>query len=690
MYIDNTIHANTMENLFKENIDENIVRISEIRSLIKKYDEAYYNHAESLVSDYEYDMLFEELQQLEKQYPQHITPDSPTQRVGGNALAEFAQVIHSTPMLSLSNTYNNNDLDDFDKRVASGLEGEKYQYFAELKYDGVSISIEYKDGTLFRASTRGDGVAGDDVTSNVRTIRALPIEVNSIKIDGIVLKNFEIRGEIYFSENEFLFINEKRAEMGEKLYANARNLAAGTLKLLNSKDVGKRRLQIVCYYLYTNDIKLKFHHENIQILKALGFPVCKEAQLCENINEAKSYINEWHTKRFNLGFQTDGIVIKVDSLRQQDYLGNISRSPRWAIAYKYEPETAETILKNITLQVGRTGAITPVAELEPVFLAGSTISRATLHNADFIETLDLHIGDTVAIEKGGDVIPKVTRVIMNKRLSNSTKYEFPKECACDLKTPIYRVEGEANYYCENPNCPWQIRRRIEHFASRNAMNITGLGEKVVDKLVAIGYLLNISYIYELHDVREKLIAIDGWGEKSVDNLIDAIENSKSNSMEKLLFALGIRFVGEKTAKILSKHFASIDALQYATKEQLLGIYEIGDKVADSVIKFFSDENELKILSRLKNSGLNFESKSDEALTGNKLEGKTFVFTGELQAMSRQEAVKLVEKQGGKEAKSVSKNTSYVVVGAAPGSKYDKALSLGIAILTESDFLEFMV
>ena len=663
-------------------------RINELKKQINKLDFDYYVKAESILPDYEYDKLFAELVELEKQFPEFITPDSPTQKVAGEPLAEFQQVTHSIPMLSLSNTYSFDDVKNFDKRITSGLEGEEFDYCVEMKFDGVSISLKYVDGLFYQAVTRGNGIVGDDVTQNIKTIKNLPLKVNPVFVDGVELKDFEVRGEIYINDADFLKINQQKEEENEKTYANARNLTAGSIKLLDAKEVAKRPLQIVCYYLFTSDVKLKNQSGNLQILKELGFPISDIARICKDTDAVFNFINEWQYKRFDLGFQTDGMVVKLNNLRQQDYLGSVGRSPRWAFAYKFEPETAETILKDITLQVGRTGTITPVAELEPVLLAGSTISRATLHNSDFIEQLDLHIGDTVCIEKGGDVIPKVTKVVLNKRLHNSSKYEFPSVCTCELKSPIHRIEGEANYYCEHPDCPWQIRRRIEHFASKNAMDIAGLGEKVVDKLVSLGFIKNVADVYELNQHQKKLKTIDGWGEKSIDKLLTAIEQSKNQPFHRFLFAVGIRFVGEKIAKILCKHYNSINELQEAKLEDLIQINEIGERIANSIVNFFQDANEKLLIERLLNYGLQLENEAKHS-ANNFLENKTFVFTGELKSMTRTEAAKRVEEFGGKESKSVSKKTSYVVVGENAGNKYDKAISLKVPILTEAEFIELL-
>jgi DNA ligase (NAD+) len=661
-------------------------RLSNLISEINKYDYAYYNNAESLISDFDYDKLFNELIEIEKQFPELVFAASPTQRVAGEPLKNFATIVHSIPMLSLANTYNEKDVRNFDSRVKIGLEDEKYEYCVEMKFDGVSMSLIYKNKEFAQAITRGNGAQGDDVTNNIKTMRNIPLRVNSVIINGIELTDFEVRGEVYITDRDFIKINEKRIDENEKQFANSRNLTAGTIKLLDPKEVAKRPIRMVCYYFFSSQIKLLSQSENIKILKQLGFPISAVYSVCNDIDAVINFINEWHLKRFSLGFQTDGIVIKLNDLRQQDYLGTVGRNPRWAIAYKYAPETAETRLNGITLQVGRTGAITPVAELAPVFLAGTTISRATLHNADFISELDLHIGDTVSIEKGGDIIPKVTQVIINNRPENSIKFEFPHYCNCELHSPIIKIEGEANHYCEHPSCPWQIRKKIEHFASRNAMDIAGLGEKVVDKFVSLGFLKNIADIYDLHKYSQKLKLIEGYGEKSVDKLLEAIENSMVKPFYNVLYAVGIRFVGEKTAKILAKNFPSINLLLNATKEELTNIFEIGERIADSIYQFFHNENEKEIINRLIDYGLHFETEKVENVS-NIFAGKTFVFTGELTTMTRTEAANKVELLGGKETKSVSKKTTYVVVGDSPGSKYDKAILLNVTILTETEFIE---
>lgn len=660
-------------------------KISLLREIINICDYYYYVEDESLISDREYDRFFSELLELERLYPELVTPDSPTQRVGGEPLKYFENVQHRKPMLSLANTYSFEEVLDFDRRVRELLEGEDVEYFVELKFDGVAISLHYEDLLFTLAVTRGDGFSGDNVTQNLRTVKNLPLRAKEVEYNGGVLRNFEVRGEVYMLANDFLRINQERISKGEKTYANPRNLTSGTLKLLDPHQVAERPLRIVCYYLDTDDVRLRSQSENIELLGKMGFPVSKYSGLCRNIDEVFEYIKKWENKKEELPFQIDGIVIKVNSLHQQERLGAVARSPRWAVAYKYEAEKAETILKGITLQVGRTGIVTPVAELEPVFLAGSTISRATLHNADYIEGLDLRIGDTVLVEKGGEVIPKVTGVVLEKRPSGATKFVFPEHCDCGLKGRLVRPIGEVAYYCEHPECPWQLRRRIEHFVIRDAMDIEGMGEKVIDQLVSLGYLKNIASIYELKNYRNELISLERWGEKKVDNLLQAIEESKKRQLHRLIFGLGIRFIGVGAAKLLANHFRTLDKLAKATKDELLSIYEIGEKMAQSIIDFFNDEKELAIIQRLKEFGLNTVEEISEEIA-KPLEGLTFVLTGELQAFTRSEIKAKIESLGGKVAGSVSKKTNYVVVGENPGSKYTEALKLGIKILREEDLV----
>jgi len=659
-------------------------RIEELSDLLRSYDTAYYSNAESIISDLQYDALFLELQQLEKQFPKLQSPTSPTLRVGGEPIDGFEQIVHSVPMLSLGNTYSEADMLEFDRRVSQGLDGVPYSYVAELKFDGVAVSLQYTNGILEYAATRGDGETGDIITHNIKTVREIPLEVSG------TLKNFTVRGEAYMLNEDFLLLNAEREAAGEKVYANPRNTTAGTLKQLDPKNVAKRPVKVVCYSLYSNDIRLESHYENLKTLHSIGFPTHNSTKKCSTVQEVYSFIQYWGKHRSDLPFNIDGIVIKVNSIAHQDILGFVARSPRWAIAYKYEAEKVTTLLKDITFQVGRTGVVTPVAELVPVLLAGSTISRATLHNEDFILERDIRIGDTVVIEKGGDVIPKVSSVVLKNRTDLQVAFVFPKNCPCEQKTHIVRPEGEANYYCVASDCTWQIVRKIQHFASRDAMNIEGLGEKIVEQLHSIGLLKTIADIYTLTEHSEQLETLDKWGNKKVDNLFLGIKESKLRPFSKVLFSLGIRFVGEGVAKVLAKHFKTIEALEQATKEEIQAVNEVGERIAQSVLDFFQEDHNRTTVERLKEAGLQFEEEvQDVSELSQNFIGKTFVITGELTAFSRKEAELEIEKRGGKMVSSVSKKTSYVVVGQSPGSKATKAQELQLSILSEQNFVQLL-
>lgn len=663
------------------------LRIKELIGLINKYDKAYYIDAESIVSDREYDLLFAELIQLEKDYPEFISSESPTQRVSGAPLSEFEQVVHEVPMLSLQNTYSRNDVEDFYKKIAKELGDVDIDFCCELKIDGVAVSMKYKNSQFVTGATRGDGYVGDNITQNLKTVKSLPLVISST---NSALFDIEVRGEAYMNIADFEQINKERAKSGEKLYANPRNTTAGSLKLLDSSIVAKRKIRVITYYLRTENSVFANHSDSLNGLKDLGFPVNPAYKVCKNIDEIFDFINYWEIERHNLPFQTDGIVIKVNSFAMQNELGTVARSPKWAIAYKYETESAETLLNDITIQIGRTGAVTPVAELQPVLLAGSTISRATLHNYDFIAERDIRIGDTVVIEKGGEVIPKVVRIVPELRPPNSIAYVFPEYCNCDKQSKLVRPDGEANYYCLNPECNWQVKRAIEHFASREAMDIEGLGEKVVEQFVDLGLLKNVADIYELHNFKSQISELERWGDRSVENLLQSIEYSKNQSFEKVLFGLGIRFIGQGGAKLLARNFHDIESIINANRDELTAVHEIGEKMADSIIAFFANSNNLQIVERLKSNGIKMTAEARENIIHNQnISGKSFVFTGELESMSRTDAAKLVESMGGKEQKSVSKKTDFVVVGSAPGSKYEKAQKLGVSILDEKGFLELI-
>jgi len=664
-------------------------RIEFLRNEIKKHDYLYYVVNEPIISDKEYDLLFRELYDLEQKYPEFLSIDSPTQKVGGEPLKEFKTVIHDEPMLSLTNTYSRNEVQEFINRTIKSI-GNEIEFVAELKIDGVALSVKYVNGVLLQGATRGDGTTGDDITENVKTIKGLPLSIDLSNFKEFDLSSFEVRGEAYIRNDDFAKINEERKELGEKLYANPRNTTAGTLKLLNPKLVAKRKVRIFTYYLLTKNKIFSTHYQNLELLKKLGFPVNPAYKICKNLDEIFEFIEYWKSERHKLPFQTDGIVIKVNSLQQQELLGTVARSPRWAIAYKYDAEKVETKVLDIKLQVGRTGAITPVAELEPVFLAGSTISRATLNNFDYLKELDVRIDDIVTIEKGGDIIPKIVSVNKDARTANSKPFEVPEYCPCENKTKLVKYPDEANIYCVYNECPWQIRKKLEHFTSREAMDIEGLGEKIIDKLVSLNFLKNAADIYYLKNYKDELLKLENFGQKSVENLLNAIENSKNKPLDKFIYALGIRYVGIEAAKTLAKNVANIDELAHKTYDELLLIEEIGEKTAQSIINYFSNPENIQLINRLKEFGLNPKSlKKEENNSTNYLKDKTFVFTGELKSMTRNEASAKIEELGGKETSSVSKKTSFVVVGDNPGSKYQKALELGVRILNEEQFLNLI-
>ena len=657
--------------------------IEKLRALLRQHDHQYYVLSQPSISDIDYDMLMKQLIELERMHPDLITPDSPSQRVGGEPTKEFPTVTHEVPMLSLANTYSEEELLDFDRRVKELLGDQQYQFVAELKIDGVAISLVYRNGLFVQGATRGDGTQGDEITANLRTIRSIPLRVESGK--GLP-KDLEVRGEIYMSKKDFERMNKRQEELGEKTFVNARNTASGTLKLQDPKIVAKRKLEMFTYFLRTNDLQLKSHSENLKLLKQLGFTVNEHTKVCRTIAEVKKFTDLWNEKRASLPYDIDGIVIKVDSIAHQQELGAVAKSPRWAIAFKFPAQQMETTLKAITLQVGRVGTITPVAELEPVFVGGSTVSRATLHNEDYINELDIRIGDTVQVEKGGDVIPKVSGVNLKKRPKKSSPFSFPSKCpVCGSK--IFRPEGEAAYYCENFECPAQVRGRIEHFAHRRAMNIEGLGEAVIDLLVNEGLIHNIADIYELK--KERIASLERMGDKSAQNLLDGIEASKSLPFSRVLFGLGIRFVGEGVAKLLADHLSSIERLKEAAQDELVKVEGIGPRIAESVVRFFKDRHSVKLVSRLTAAGVQMHSEKKK-ITGNAaVTGKTFVLTGGLETMSRDEAKDRIEALGGKSSSSVSKKTDYVIVGSDAGSKLQKAKELGVRTITEEEFLKML-
>ncbi|MBX3008736.1 MAG: NAD-dependent DNA ligase LigA [Melioribacteraceae bacterium] len=662
-------------------------KILTLRKIIRDHDYKYYILNQPTITDYDYDRLLNELKELENKYPNLITPDSPTQRVGSDLTNEFKNIHHSIPMLSLSNAYSLEELRDFDRRVKDGLsEGSIPEYVCELKIDGVSISINYENGLLKYAATRGDGTIGEDVTQNVKTIRSLPLIVTP-KEDLHDILNFEVRGEIYFEKEEFQKLNAEREANGEKLFANPRNSAAGTIKLLDPKQVSKRPLRVFLYYFFTDEYAVQSQDENLKILKKLGFRINENFRVCGTIAEVEEFCNKWEVTRENLPYEIDGVVIKVNSIQHQKNLGNIAKAPKWAVAYKFKPQQKTTLLKNITWQVGRTGAITPVAELEPVLLAGSTISRATLHNPDEIERKNLMIGDFVLIEKGGDVIPKIVSVDFSLRQDSVTKIEIPEQCPV-CKGPLVKNVDEVALYCVNRDCPAQLKGKLIHFTSRTAMNIEGLGDSLIETLVDNNFLNTFTDIYDLKSKRELLINLERMGEKRVDNLLTSIENSKSTPFPKVLFALGIRYVGAGAANKLAMHFKSIDKLISASHEEIEAINEIGPRISSSVKDYFSDKENLRIIDSLKKHNINFFIDSEISIS-NTLEGKSFLVTGTLVKFTRDEIKDAIQKNGGKPVTSLSKKTDYLIVGDNPGSKVQKATELGIPILDEDTFVQMI-
>ncbi|HYG20988.1 MAG TPA: NAD-dependent DNA ligase LigA [Ohtaekwangia sp.] len=661
-----------------EQAQKEILKLTE---KINYHNELYYQENRSEISDLEFDQLLEKLQQLEKEFPQWRQPDSPTQRVGGTITKLFPTVYHQYPMLSLGNTYSQQELEDFDSRVAKGLDGDPYEYFCELKFDGVSISLTYENGYLTKGVTRGDGVRGDDVTTNVRTIRNVPLKIKGKKFPA----SFEVRGEVFLPKTVFLQLNKEREDIGEERYANARNTAAGTVKMQDSTEVARRRLDCFVYSLLGKDVKLDTHEARIKQLEDWGFNVSRTYKKCKDIQAVLHYIAEWETKRLELPLDTDGVVIKVNRLEQQDHLGFTAKSPRWAIAYKYKAESQSTRLNGITFQVGRTGAITPVAELEPIFLAGTTVKRASLHNANEIARLDLRIGDYVFVEKGGEIIPKVTAVDLAKRDPKSIAIQYITRCP-ECGTKLIRYEGEAAHYCPNiTGCPTQIKGRIEHFIQRKAMDIDSLGERTIDQLYRLGFVTSPADLYDLK--KEQVLQLDGFKDKSVKNLLAGIEKSKETPFESVLFAIGIRYVGKTVAEKLARYFKSIDALAAATQEELLAAPEVGLKIAQSVYQFFRVAENQREVTRLKKAGLQFQSTSKEPEKESDVLGnKSFVISGVFQNYEREQLQDIILKNGGRILSGVSGKLDYLVAGDNMGpAKREKAEKLGVKIISEQDF-----
>ena len=685
------------------NKEEAKVRIEELCKIIENHNYNYYILAQPTISDYDFDMLLNELISLEKQYPEFITADSPTQRVGGDITKEFQTVKHRYPMLSLSNSYNIEEVKDFITRIKKTIE-EEVEFVCELKFDGISISLTYENGIFVKAVTRGDGTQGDDVTTNVKTIRTIPL-----KLKGNYPDFFEMRGEIIMPHSSFNAINAEREDLGQQPFANPRNAAAGTIKLQDSKEVAKRKLDQYCYFMMMDDDKMIFnnHYESLMAARQWGFNVSDYMSLCKNVGDIEDFINYWDEKRKELPFDIDGIVIKVNDFKQREILGFTAKSPRWAIAYKFKAEEAHTQLLSVDFQVGRHGTITPVANLDPVQLAGTIVKRATLHNADFIDQLDLHYDDIVSVEKGGEIIPKITSVDLNKRKEESRKVTFITHCP-ECGTELVNIEGETAWYCPNIlGCPPQIKGRIEHFISRKAMNIESLGEGKVEVLFDNNLIKDYSDLYKLtyDDLfgLEKVIVVDdgkentvrkvSFKEKTANNIIDAIEKSKSVPFARVLFALGIKYVGETTAKLIAKTMGNIDNIINASVEELTEIEEVGEKIAISIKDFFADERNINIINKLRESGLQFEQEKkvakDEESTGI-LSGMSIVVSGVFSTMSRDEIKQLIEDLGGKNVSSISSKTSFIVAGDKMGpEKRKKAEALGIEIKSEAEFLEMI-
>lgn len=658
-------------------------QIHSLREELREHNYRYYVLDAPTISDFEFDQKLKLLQELEQKHPEFYDPNSPTLRVGGEVTKNFETVTHRFRMFSLDNSYSKEDLADWEGRIRKLVDG-PLEYTCELKYDGASISLTYENGKLAQAVTRGDGVQGDDVTTNVKTIRSVPL-----KLKGNYPDSFDIRGEIILPLAGFVKMNEERLDVGEEPYRNPRNTASGSLKLQDSAEVARRPLDCLLYSLMGRDLPFSTQFEGLEKAREWGFKVPHEARLAKNMDEVLEYINYWDTHRHDLPYEIDGVVIKVNNLQQQEELGYTAKSPRWAMAYKFKAERAVSVLHKITYQVGRTGAITPVANLEPVELAGTIVKRASLYNADQIAKLDIREGDTVFVEKGGEIIPKIVGVDFAKRPFDSEPTEYISECP-ECHTPLIRKEGEALHYCPNSEgCPPQIIGRIQHYISRKAMDIEGLGGETVALLVNNGLITNYADLYEL--TVDQVIPLERMAEKSAENLINGIEASKNIPFERVLFALGIRYVGETVAKKLAKHYKSIDRIQEATWEELVTVDEIGEKIAESVVAFFESEANLQIIERLRNHGIQLEISAEElAQQTDKLGGNTFVVSGVFHQVSREELKKLIENNGGKVSSSISGKTNYVVAGDKMGpSKRTKAEGLGIPIISEEEFLQMI-
>lgn len=652
--------------------------INELRNLINYHSNLYYTLDKTEISDFEYDKLMSELKRMEAEDPSLITPDSPTQRIGGKILEGFKEVHHAVRMESLNDLFAKEEVLEFGRKTEETL-GEKVEYVTEMKIDGLSVSLEYRDGVFFRGSTRGDGDTGEDVTENLKTIRSIPLKLTE------AVPYLEVRGEVYMSHKSFEALNRKQEEAGLEPFKNPRNVASGTLKQLDSSVVASRRLDIFVFNIQQIEGKdIKTHKEAIDYLTLLGFKTSPVKEVFTSIEDAFGEVAAIGERRGDLGFDIDGAVIKVNSLAQRALLGSTAKFPRWAAAYKYPPEQKETKLNRIVIQVGRTGVLTPNAEFDPIRLAGTTVSRATLHNLDFIREKGIKIGDTILVQKAGDIIPEVVKALPEKRTGEESEFEMPLFCPV-CNAPVYREEGEAAYRCSGGECPAQLARNVIHFASKGAMDIEGLGPAVVHQLLDSSLISSAADLYYLS--AEDIIPLEKMGKKSAENLINAIEKSKQNDLSRLIFALGIRNIGQKAGKVLSKHFGSLDAVINASPEEISACEDFGMIMAESIKRFFEIEQNMDIVEKLRRAGVNFLS--TQAPAGSLFAGKTFVLTGTLPTLKRNEAAKLIEDNGGKTSSSVSKKTDYVLLGEDAGSKLEKALSLGISTISEEEFLAML-
>lgn len=659
-------------------------RIALLAAEIRRHDYAYHVLDKPTISDYEYDQLLRELRQLEGQFPELVRPDSPTQRLGGQAVSDFAKVPHNPPMLSLDNAFGADDLRDFDRRARSLVEDEPVEYVCELKIDGLSISLRYEDGLFVQGATRGDGETGEDVTENLRTIRTIPLRLEPV--EGRLPARMIVRGEIYMEKKVLEQLNRELEAQGKPLLQNPRNAAAGGLRQKDPRKTRERRLDSFVYNLVEADgFTVIRHTESLELMEKFRFKVNDQRILARSIDEVIAWTESWREKRYDLPYEIDGLVIKVNNLEQRQRMGFTSKFPRWAVAYKFPAEEKETVVEGITLEVGRTGAVTPAAELRPVRIAGTTVRRATLHNEDNIRAKDVRIGDTVIVRKAGEIIPEIVRVVAEKRPEGLEPWQYPRACPVCTEE-LVREEGESAIRCVNPLCPAQQYRAILHFASRDAMNIEGLGEALVQLFLDEGLIQDAADLYTLRDRRVSLVEIERMGEKSVDNLLAAIDATRQNPLHRLVYALGIRHVGERAAKLLADHFGAMEAIESAKADEIQAIPGIGPKIAESVVEYFTSPRSHELLRKLRNAGVNMVGEKKTAPVEGPLTGQTVVVTGTLTRWGRKEIEELIERLGGKSAGSVSKKTSFVLAGEAAGSKLDKARDLGVAILSEDDFL----